>query len=83
MHFCGKTVAVVFAMIGIICITEGWAEAPPTATFKEYKISFSACILGGKAENYILFINSSHFPLVLYLNYIAFSMYIVHWFSIV
>ncbi|XP_062101848.1 uncharacterized protein LOC133808329 [Humulus lupulus] len=43
-----STVAVVVAMIGIICITEGWAEAPLTATFKEYKISFSTCIIGDK-----------------------------------
>ncbi|KAL5556837.1 hypothetical protein UlMin_039073 [Ulmus minor] len=40
--------AIFFAIIGIICITKGWAEVPQTATFKEYKMSFYAYIFGDK-----------------------------------
>ncbi|PON66719.1 Molybdate-anion transporter [Parasponia andersonii] len=37
-----------FAIIAIVCITKRWAEVPQTASFKEYRTSFSAYILGDK-----------------------------------
>ncbi|POO00754.1 Molybdate-anion transporter [Trema orientale] len=35
-----------FAIIAIVCITKGWAEVPKTASFKEYRTSFSSYVLG-------------------------------------
>uniref|UniRef100_A0A5B7AGD5 Putative molybdate-anion transporter-like isoform X1 n=1 Tax=Davidia involucrata TaxID=16924 RepID=A0A5B7AGD5_DAVIN len=43
-----STAAVLLAIITIIFVTQGWKEAPQTAAFKDYRISFYACIFGDK-----------------------------------
>lgn len=42
--------AVLFAVVGLICVSRGWTEIPRTTTFKEYKNSFCAHIFGGKSH---------------------------------
>lgn len=44
-----STAAFFFAMMAIVCIAKGWEEVPHKAAFKEYKMSFSTYILGGKS----------------------------------
>lgn len=41
-------VAVILAMIGIICIAKGWLEVSQKATPKEYKMSLQIHIIRGK-----------------------------------
>lgn len=41
--------AVIFlAIICFIFLTRGWTETPGATSFKEYSLSFYACIFGGK-----------------------------------
>jgi hypothetical protein len=46
--------AVIFlAIICFIFLTRGWTEAPTTTSFKEYSLSFYACIFGGKLTAFL------------------------------
>ncbi|XP_045812212.1 molybdate-anion transporter isoform X2 [Trifolium pratense] len=47
-NFAPSSAVMFLAIICFIFLTRGWTEAPTTTSFKEYSLSFYACIFGDK-----------------------------------